>query len=342
MRRRARPRAAAGWRAVPRLSQMSSRAASPSPLPAPAWKVWAGLWTIYVIWGSTYLAIRIMVRTVPPLLGAGLRFAVAGALMLAVLRIRRGSLRVTRRQLVSAAAVGTLLAAGGNGLVTVAEQEVPSSLAALLIASVPLWVVLLRARLGERPGRATLAGVAVGFAGVSLLLLPGGQPAGVSIAGLLLVILAAVSWATGSVASSRADLPADPLVSTGYQMTIAGALMVVASAVAGELGDVHWGGLSAESLGAFTYLIFIGSIVAYTAYTWLLQHAPVSRVATYAYVNPVIAVFLGWIVLSEEITALTLVGAAVIVASVAFIVRHEAVPPPAVPEEEPKLERAPA
>jgi drug/metabolite transporter (DMT)-like permease len=325
---------------------MSERSASPTPLAAPAWKVWAGLWTIYLIWGSTYLAIRIMVRTVPPLLGAGLRFAIAGALMLAVLRVRRGPLRITRRQLVSAAVVGTLLAAGGNGLVTIAEQEVPSSLAALLIASVPLWVVLLRALLGEHPARATLAGVAIGFGGVALLLLPGEQPAGVSIAGLLLVVVAAASWATGSVASGRADLPDDPLVSTGYQMTIAGVLMVVGGAVAGELGDIHWGSLSAESLGAFAYLIFIGSIVAYSAYTWLLQHAPVSRVSTYAYVNPVIAVFLGWVVLSEKITLLTLVGAAVIVASVAFIVRHEAAPGPDEPDEAEDdrrtLERAPA
>src|SRR5207248_5183125 len=160
---------------------MSSRAASPLPQPAPPWKVWAGLWTIYIVWGSTYLAIRIMVRTVPPLLGAGLRFAIAGGLMLVALRLRRTPLRITRRQLVSAAVVGTLLAAGGNGLVTVAEQEVPSSLAALLIASVPLWVVLLRGLLGERPGRATLVGVAVGFAGVALLLAPGGKPAGVSV-----------------------------------------------------------------------------------------------------------------------------------------------------------------
>ncbi|MDX6660752.1 MAG: hypothetical protein QOJ55_1574 [Solirubrobacteraceae bacterium] len=324
---------------------MSEGAASPTPLAAPAWKVWAGLWTIYVIWGSTYLAIRIMVRTVPPLLGAGLRFAVAGALMLAVLRVRRGPLRITRRQLLSAAVVGTLLAAGGNGLVTVAEQDVPSSLAALLIASVPLWVVVLRALLGEHPGRATFAGVGVGFVGVALLLLPGEQPAGVTLAGLLLVVVAAISWATGSVASGRVDLPDDPLVSTGFQMTIAGLLMVVAGAVAGELGDIHWGGLSAESLGAFAYLIFIGSIVAYSAYTWLLQHAPVSRVSTYAYVNPVIAVFLGWIVLSEKITALTLVGAAVIVASVAFIVRHEIAPtadePEASAEDRRALERAP-
>jgi drug/metabolite transporter (DMT)-like permease len=307
---------------------MSSRVTARSPLPAPAWKVWAGLWTIYLIWGSTYLAIRIMVRTIPPLLGAGLRFAVAGLLVLVILRLRRGPSPVTARQLVCTAVVGTLLAAGGNGLVTVAEQDVPSSLAALLIASVPLWVVLLRALVGERPRRATLAGVVVGFAGVALLLLPGAQPAGVSFAGLLLLVVAALSWATGSVASARVDLPEDPLLSTGYQMTFGGLLMVAGGLVGGELGDVRWGGLSAESLGAFAYLIFIGSIVAYSAYTWLLQHAPVSKVATYAYVNPVIAVFLGWIVLAEHIGPLTLVGAGVIVASVAFIVRLQDAPPP--------------
>ena len=144
---------------VGRFGVMSERAASPTPLAAPAWKVWAGLWTIYVIWGSTYLAIRIMVRTVPPLLGAGLRFAVAGGLMLAVLACAAGLCASRAANSSPRRVVGTLLAAGGNGLVTVAEQEVPSSLAALLIASVPLWVVVLRALLGERPGRATLAGV---------------------------------------------------------------------------------------------------------------------------------------------------------------------------------------
>jgi drug/metabolite transporter (DMT)-like permease len=338
---------------VGRFGVMSARAAPPSsPSTAgdtPAWQVWAGLWTIYVIWGSTYLAIRIMVRTVPPLLGGGLRFALAGAGLLVFLRLRAGTIRVTRRQLVSAAVIGTLLAGGGNGLVTVAEQHVPSSLAALLIASVPLWIVVLRALAGERVGRATLVGVAIGFCGVALLLLPGEQPAGARFGGLLLLVLAAISWATGSFASSRVELPADPLVSTGYQMTIAGLVMVIIGALVGELGDVHWGGLSAESLGAFAYLIVIGSIVAYSAYTWLLQHAPVSKVSTYAYVNPVIAVFLGWIVLSEEITALTLVGAAVIVASVAFTVRHETGPSPQqrrdrerAEAERRALERAPA
>ena len=227
---------------------------------------------------------------------------------------------MTGRQLAWAAVVGTLLAGGGNGLVTVAERDVPSSLAALLIASVPLWVVLLRALVGERPGRATLAGVGVGFGGVALLLLPGEQPAGVGSAGLLLLVVAAVSWATGSVASSRVDLPEDPLLSTGYQMAFAGLVMVTAGLVGGELSDVHWGGLSAESLGAFAYLIAIGSIVAYSAYTWLLQHAPVSKVSTYAYVNPVIAVILGMVILNERLTAVSLVAAAVIVAAVALIV----------------------
>lgn len=304
--------------------------------------MWVGLWTIYLVWGSTYLAIRIMVRTVPALLGAGLRFALAGALLLAWLRVRRGPASVTARQLASAALVGTLLAAGGNGLVTVAERHVPSGLAALIIASVPLWVVVLRALAGEHPRRATLAGVAVGFAGVGLLLLPGEQPAGVSVAGLLLLVLAAASWATGSVLSGRIDLPADPLRSTGLQMLFGGAVMLVAGLAAGELGGVRWDAFSAESLGAFAYLVLVGSLIAFTAYVWLLQHAPVSQVATYAYVNPVIAVFLGWVVLGERVGVLTLVGAAVIVASVASIVRREGEPAAADPvakEDGPPLSR---
>jgi drug/metabolite transporter (DMT)-like permease len=320
-----------------------------APAAAPTWQLWLGLAIVYVVWGSTYLAIRVMVRTVPPLLGAGVRFALAGLLLLAWLRWRRGPVRVSGRQLAAAALIGVLLAAGGNGLVTLAEQHVPSGLAALLIASVPLWVVVLRALLGERPARGTLVGVAVGFAGVALLLLPGGQPHGVHVAGVVLLLAAAVSWATGSVASSRLDLPSDPLHSTGLQMLCGGALMTLAGFAAGEAGGVDWGGFSFESLAAFAYLVLIGSLVAFTAYVWLLQHAPVSQAATYAYVNPVIAVFLGWAILAESITTATLAGAAVIVASVAFIVRRESAAqsaPPVEPEPEAEhdaaLERAPA
>ena len=184
---------------------------------------------VYVVWGSTYLVIRVMVRDVPPLLGAGARFVLAGALLLAWVRIGHGigrsSGRVTRGELGAAALVGTLLAFGGNGLVTVAEQNVPSGLAALIIASVPLWVVVLRAAFRERPARATLLGVGAGFAGVGVLLLPGQRPSGVGIGPLLLVVLAAASWASGSFAGSRLATAADPLRFTGLQMLLGGLVM---------------------------------------------------------------------------------------------------------------------
>jgi drug/metabolite transporter (DMT)-like permease len=282
--------------------------------------VWVALGIVYVVWGSTYLAIRIMVETVPPLLGAGVRFFTAGALLLAVLAARGRSVVVPWRSFAAAALIGVLLPFGGNGVVTVAERHVPSGLAALLIASVPLWVVVYRVVLGrERVAGRTLAGVLVGFAGVALLVAPGGQH-GVHLIGLVLCILAAGSWALGSFLASRLPMPSDLLVSTGWQMLVGGAAMVIVAVPAGELGQTHLGALSARSLGAFAFLVTIGSLVAFTAYAWLLQNAPISLVATYAYVNPVVAVFLGWLVLDERLTTLTAVGAAVIVAAVAFIV----------------------
>jgi drug/metabolite transporter (DMT)-like permease len=281
-----------------------------------------------VVWGSTYLAIRVMVETVPPLLGAGARFLLAGAGLWAILRIRRGdgAVRATRRELVACAIVGILLCFGGNGLVTVAEQEVPSSLAALLIASVPLWVVVLRAVSGERVPRRTALGVGLGFTGVAILLLPGGDGGSAGLGWLLLVVLAAALWATGSVSARSLPLPRDPLVSTTLQMTFGGLFMLVLAVPFGELGKVHPSEFSADSAWAFAYLVLIGSIVAYTAYAWLLQNVPISKVATYAYVNPVVAVVLGWSILSEHISATTLLGAAVIVSSVAIVVRTESAP----------------
>lgn len=292
---------------------------------APGWQVWLALWTVYIVWGSTYLAIRVLVRTMPPLLAAGGRFVIAGAVIYAWVRWRRGPVPLRARELAAAALVGTLLAAGGNGLVSLAEREVPSSLAALLIASVPLWVIVLRALAREHPPRGTLVGVGVGFVGVALLLLPGHLPRGVGIAGLVLMLVAAVSWATGSFASGRLALPSDPLRSAGVQMLFGGAVLTVGGLARGEAGGLDLSAFSAESVAAFTYLVVAGSI-AFTAYVWLLQHAPISKVATYAYVNPVIAVFLGWAVLAEPISTATLAGAAVIVASVAFIVRKESPP----------------
>ncbi len=309
-------------------------------LSPPSWRVWSALSIVYVIWGSTYLAIRVMVEDVPPLLGAGLRFVVAGVAMLAFLAARGRDVRVSRRGLLAAGVVGVLLLAGGNGLVTVAEQDVPSGLAALLVASVPLWVVLLRSTVGrERVARGTLAGLAVGFCGLGVLLLPGSRPADATVGGVLLVLVAAASWASGSFLSPRLRMPltrwcrprgrwwsAAPCSSPGRSWTASPA-------------DLHLADASAKSLLAFLYLIVAGSWIAFTAYAWLLQNVPISKVATYAYVNPLVAVVLGWALLSEQLSVGTLAGAGLIVASVAAIVTRESAP--SEPEPIPRRSRSP-
>jgi drug/metabolite transporter (DMT)-like permease len=293
--------------------------------------VWLGLATIYLVWGSTYLAIRVMVETVPPLLGAGLRFLFAGAVFAAWIVGRGGfaPLRVGRRELAAAAAVGVLLMAGGNGLVTVAEQDAPSGLAALIIAAIPLCVIVLRLLWRERVPRVTLAGVAVGFAGVALLVVPADRPEGAALWSVLVLLLAAASWATGSFLSGRLALPSDVIVAAALQMLIGGGLLIVAGLVAGEALELDVSALSGRSVGAFVYLVVAGSLLAFTAYVWLLQNVPISTVATYAFVNPVVAVFLGWAILDEEVTRSVVVGALVIVVSVAFVVLKETTAPQA-------------
>jgi drug/metabolite transporter (DMT)-like permease len=287
--------------------------------------VWMCLGIVYVVWGSTYLAIRVADETMPPLLTSGVRFVIAGAIVYLVLLVRRGPgrLGVTREQVVSCAIIGSLLVAGGNGFVMVGELHVPSGVAALIIASVPLWVVLYRRLGGERVPRGTLIGVAAGFSGVALLLLPGGSGGHVRLASLFIVCLAAPCWALGSYLSKRRALPADPFLSTALQMMLGGVASLLAGAARGELGGLDVAAFSGRSLAGFAYLIAIGSLVAFTAYVWLLQHAPISKVATYAYVNPVIAIFLGWAILSEHVTATIVIGAAIVVASVAATVRRE-------------------
>ena len=299
-----------------------SQAGAGHARPAPAWQVWTGLWIVYIVWGSTYLAIRVMVETVPPLLGAGVRFSVAGAVMLGVLAVRR-SVRPTRAQLLSALAVGALLP-GANAVVTIAEVDVPSALAALLVAAVPLILIVLRRVAGESVSRASVGGVVIGFAGVALLLLPGERPDGATLAGMLAILGAACMWATGSFAAPRVELPRDPLAAVGWQMLLGGAAITIVGLALGEGGDVDLDGFSLRSLLALAYLIVFGSWVAYTAYAWLLQNAPISKVATYAYVNPLVAIVLGWLILDEVVTSTTIVGAAIIVASVALVVRTEA------------------
>jgi drug/metabolite transporter (DMT)-like permease len=286
--------------------------------------IWVALGIVYVAWGSTYLGIRVVDRTVPPFVGAGLRFVLAGALLLAGCTAwRRRFPRVRARELASLALISVLLLAVGNGGVSFAERHIPSGLAALLVASMPLWILVIRTLAGDRPRLATMGGLAVGFVGVALLVLRGGEQQGASLGYMLLVVAAALSWALGSWLSSRLPLPEDVAAGTAIEMLIGGAVLLAIAPVTGE----HYAALghaSADSLIAIGYLTVFGSILAFTAYVWVLPRAPISQISTYAYVNPVVAVALGAIILGERITALTLLSGAIIVAAVALVIRSEA------------------
>lgn len=288
------------------------------------WRIWGALWIVYLVWGSTYLAIRISVDTIPPLLASGVRFVGAGLALYGWLAVRHGTafVRVTAREVANAAGVGIALV-GANGLVFVAEQTVPSGIAALVISSVPLWVVIMRKVAGDRVSGAALAGVCVGFTGVAILLLPGETPSGGSAFGFVLIVIASVSWAIGTFLSPLLMLPRNSFVSTAVQMMCGGVVMLIAGLVVGEPTRVHVSAFSTASVMAFAYLVVVGSLVAFSAYVWLLQSAPISKVSTYAYVNPVVATFLGWIVLDEAVSVTTLIGATLVVASVAVTVREQ-------------------
>jgi drug/metabolite transporter (DMT)-like permease len=284
----------------------------------------ASLATVYVVWGSTYLAIRVMVETVPPLLGAGLRFLAAGALLaLALVALGgAGRLRLPRAQVASAAATGSLILVGGIGLLTVAEQDAPSGFAALIVASVPVWVVVLRALARERVAKLTVAGTLLGLGGVVAVI--GASPAGAAAWAVAALVAAAILTAIGAFVSPRLALPPDAFAATVVEMLVAGAVLTAAGLAAGEAGDVAASTLSTDSLLAFGYLVVFGSIVAYTAFVWLREHAPVSLVATYAFVNPVVALVLGWLLLDEELTVGLAAGAAAIVLSVIAVQREDA------------------
>ena len=287
---------------------------------ASALNIWLALGLVYVVWGSTYLAIAIAVQTLPPLFYSGVRFALAGLLLAAWLAFRRVDLRISRRELGGAAAVGMLMLAGGNGLVNLAERTVPSGVAALIVASIPLWIVVYRMVAGERIGRDLLAGVFLGLVGVAILVVPGGLNGTIDPVGALMLFGATLSWALGTFLSPRLSTPRNALVSTVYQMLAGGIALILVALPRGELTQIDPATFSARSLIAFAYLVVFGSLVAYSAYTWLLQNASVSLVSTYAFVNPVVAVFLGALILGEAITPTIVIGAAVIVVAVAFII----------------------
>ncbi|SRR6266508_4351453 len=290
-------------------------------------KLWLALITVYVLWGSTYLSIRVAVRTLPPFLMAATRFLVAGLILLA-LTIRRGDRTadpIGARQWGAAAIVGTLLLLGGNGLVSWSERRIDSGVAALIVATVPIWMAVFAATLGaERLRARTVAGLALGFAGVALLIRSAGSDGGpVDLLGGLGVVLASLLWAFGSILSRRLSLPKRPLVATSMEMLAGGAALALTGLLSGELRGFSPSQVSLESLLGLGYLIVFGSWAAFSAYVWLLANARPSLVSTYAYVNPVIAVFLGWLILHEPVTPLTLLAAAVIVGAVAVIVRSE-------------------
>src|SRR5215831_8363963 len=286
---------------------------------------WAALIVVYLVWGSTYLGIRVLVGFAPPLLAMGVRFLCAGVLLAAFLAVRHGPgiLRVPPRRLLSAGVIGVLLLTCGNGGVAVAEQTVPSGLAALLVAEIPLWLVCLRLLARDTPRRATIAGTAVGFVGIAILALPGSHPAGTALWGILMIIGATLCWSSGTFATPRVAMPSNPFVAATYEMVTAGVVLLAAGAAAGELGRVHLATVPPHAWLALAYLIVFGSLVAFSAYVWLLGNAPLSLIATYAYVNPVVAVILGALILGEQVTRPILIGGAVVVAGVGLVVSVE-------------------
>jgi drug/metabolite transporter (DMT)-like permease len=291
--------------------------------------IWLALGAVYLIWGSTYFAIREAVLTLPPLLMASVRFLVAGGLLY-VWAIRRGGREADRPgvpQWRAAFIAGTLLLLVGNGGVVLAERTVPSGVAALVIATIPLWMAVIdRVFFGQRLAPLAIAGLVLGFGGLGLLV--GSTGSGrLDPGGMLTLLAAAIGWSIGSMYSRSAQLPARPLVATALQMLAGGLALAIAGAIHGEFGDIHPERFSTASLLGLAYLIVFGSWVAFSAYVWLLRSAPISLVSTYAYVNPVVAVFLGWAFLSERITPRTVTAGAVIVVAVALMLSARRIPP---------------
>ena len=291
---------------------------------------------VYVVWGSTYLAIRFGVETIPPFLMAGTRHLTAGLLLYGWLRMRGGA-KPERRHWKTAAVIGGLLLLGGNGLVTWAEQRVPSGLAALIVSSVPIWMAVLEGiEKKTRPSGLVILGLLLGVSGIALLVAPArfGGNGHVNLLGAAALLMAALSWSFGSLYSRRADLPSSTLMATAMEMIAGGTILWVAGLVLGEGGRLHLSAISARSALSLAYLIVFGSLLGFTAYIWLLKVSTPARVSTYAYVNPIVAVLLGAAIAGEAITTRILVAALVIVGAVALIINARsrasaaAAPPP--------------
>lgn len=285
----------------------------------------AALAIVYFVWGSTYLAIRVVVEEMPPLSGMGSRFVLAGVLLGGLLALRGVDLRVTRAELAGAALLGLMLPLLGNGFVAIGEDiGAPSGVAALLIAAVPLFVTAYRLLAGDWPRAWSVLGVLLGFVGLAWLVLGGREQGDVPLTGVAFVLAASAFWAFGSWVQPRLTLPKNAFVLSVHEMWTGGAMMIALGLVTGErLDPWAYGG---QTWLAWSYLVVFGSMLAFSAYVWLLANAPIGLVATYAYVNPVVAVFLGWLILDEAITSAIVVGGLVIVVAVAVVISVERPP----------------
>ncbi|MBK9008149.1 MAG: EamA family transporter [Anaerolineae bacterium] len=285
-------------------------------------KIWIALLALYIVWGSTYLAIRFAVETIPPFFHAGLRFLISG-LILVLWRRAAGDAVPTRVQWKSVAIIGTLLLLGGNGLVSFAEQRIASGVAALIVGTTPMWLVLIESLRpnGVKPTWLIIVGLIVGFSGIYLLIGPSASTGKLQFdtIGTVAVIAAAFLWALGSIYSRSADIPKSALMTTGAEMLAGSVPLFLVSLALGEWSRFNIAQVSTESWLGLIYLITFGSMVGFVAYIWLLQNAPISLVATYAYVNPLVAVLLGAWFASEPLTSRTLAAAGIIIGSVIFI-----------------------
>lgn len=292
-------------------------------LPPMRARLLAAFAAVYLVWGSTYLAIRFAVETLPPLLMAGVRFIIAGGILLAWARLRGGPQGPTRRDWITGLFGGALLLLGGNGAVVWAEQRVPSGIAALLVAVVPFWMVVLDWLRpgGRRPAALVFVGLGLGLAGLGLLVGPSGLRAGgeIDVVGAAVLIAGSLSWAVGSLYTKGSPRPSSANNGSGTQMFAGGICLLVVALLGGEGGRLDLAHASARSLMGFAYLVTFGSLIGFTAYAYLLAHTSAAKAATYAYVNPVVAVLLGWAFANEPITSRTIVAAAVILAGVAII-----------------------
>lgn len=280
--------------------------------------------TIYIVWGSTYLGMRVGVETMPPLMLAGVRFLIAGAILFSIVRLR-GAAWPTARQWRDNAVIGTILLLGGNGPVIWAEQFIPSGITALLIGLSPTCMVLIEWAFpgGRRPGPCTTLGLVIGFAGIIVLVAPWEYVSGVDALppkGVIAILCSTVFWSGGSILSRHVRDAAPAFSASAMQMLCGGGALVLGALVRGEPGMLHFDAISARSWIAFAYLVLVGSLVGFSTYTWLIKNSTPARVSTYAYVNPIVAVFLGWLMLGEQVTARTLFAAAIIVTSVVIII----------------------